>query len=275
MNQAMEKSIRDFGSEWTTYPQAEMSDEELRQTFNDYFRLIDLTKLPPGCIAADVGCGSGRWAKLVYPHVAKLFCVEPSSAIEVAKANLVAADNIEFVQSDLASMPMPDGSLDFVYCLGVLDHLPDTQAGIIACATKLKPGGKMLAYIYYRFDFQPLWFRALWRVSDLMRRGISRLPHRLKVATTATIATVVYFPVARLSWLLEALGAKVDGMPLSYYREKSFYMMKTDALDRFGSSLERRFTQPEIRAMFSQSGFEQITFSPEKPFWCVSGVKRR
>ncbi len=49
--------------------------------------------------------------------------------------------------------------------------------------------------------------------------------------------------------------------------------MKTDALDRFGTLLEHRFTQPEIRAMFEQAGFERIEFSPDKPYWCVTGVK--
>jgi ubiquinone/menaquinone biosynthesis C-methylase UbiE len=273
MNQAMDKSIKDFGDEWSTYSQAEVSDEEMGEVFDDYFRVVDLAALPDGCVAADIGCGSGRWAKLVAPHVATLYCVEPSTAIEVAKRNLSDVRNVEFVQSELGSMPIPDGSLDFIYCLGVLDHVPDTQAGIISCAEKLKPGGRMLAYIYYRFDFKPLWYRWLWRVTDFFRRGISRMPHRLKVATTASIATVIYFPLAKLSALFAGLSADVTNFPLSYYRDKSFYMMKTDALDRFGSSLERRFTQPEIRAMLEKAGFRDITFSPDKPYWCVTGVK--
>ena len=171
-------------------------------------------------------------------------------------------------------MPIDDGSLDFLYCLGVLHHIPDTQAGISSCAAKLKPGGRMLVYLFYRFDFQPIWFKALLRISDLVRRLISRLPYRLKLVTTWLIAVLVYLPLARLSELLERLGVGVTNFPLSYYRHKSVYTMKTDALDRFGTLLEHRFTQPEIRAMFELAGFERIEFSPGKPYWCVTGADR-
>ena len=73
--------------------------------------------------------------------------------------------------------------------------------------------------------------------------------------------------------MFERLGADVTHFPLSYYRGRSIYTMKTDALDRFGTSLEHRFTQPEIRAMFERVGFERIEFSPDKPYWCVTGIK--
>lgn len=268
-----EKVIRDFGDEWTTYSQDEVPAEELRSSFDDYFRIIDLKALPPDCIAADIGCGSGRWAKLFHPHVATLYCLEPSSAIEVAKRNLASAHNIVFVRSELESMPIPDGSLDFIYCLGVLHHLPDTQAGINACASKLKAGGRMLAYIYYSLENQPFWFRALWHASSAIRLLVCRLPHRMKIAATVLIAGLVYYPLSQASKLIERLGANVTNFPLSYYRHKSFYTMKTDALDRFGTSLERRFTQQEIRTMLTKAGFEDITFSSGKPYWCVTGVK--
>jgi ubiquinone/menaquinone biosynthesis C-methylase UbiE len=273
MSNKVEKVIEDFGNEWASYTQEEISEEELRNSFDDYFKLVDLAALPDGCVAADVGCGSGRWAKLVAPHVGQLYCIEPSAAIEVARQNLAELENVHLIESDLESMPIGDGSLDFLYCLGVLHHIPDTQAGIFSCAVKLKPGGQMLAYLYYRFDFQPIWFRALWRVSDVVRRLISRLPFRMKLATTWVIAVTVYLPLARLSGLLERLGADVTNFPLSYYRDSSVYTMKTDALDRFGTFLEHRFTQPELRAMFERAGFEKIEFSPGKPYWCVTGVK--
>ena len=273
MKNKVEKVIEDFGNEWTSYSQEDISPEELRHSFDEYFSIVDFAALPKGCVAADVGCGSGRWAKLAAPLVGTLYCVEPSSAIEVARRNLAEARNVRFINSDLESMPIDDASLDFLYCLGVLHHVPDPQAGILSCAAKLKPGGRMLAYLYYRFDFQPLWFRALWRVSDLLRRLISRLPYGMKLVTTWLIAVLVYLPLARLSGVFERLGADVTHFPLSYYRRRSVYAMKTDALDRFGTSLELRFTQPEIRAMFERAGFESIEFSPGKSYWCVTGIK--
>ncbi|MCY7329778.1 MAG: class I SAM-dependent methyltransferase, partial [Saprospiraceae bacterium] len=68
------------------------------------------------------------------------------------------------------SVSLPDGAMDFGYSLGVLHHIPDTRAALAACVRKLKPGAPFLLYLYYAFDNRPWWFKALWRLSDVVRR---------------------------------------------------------------------------------------------------------
>ena len=43
--------------------------------------------------------------------------------------------------------------------------------------------------------------------------------------------------------------------------------MKTDALDRFGTRMEKRFSKDEIRSMLIEAGFKDIRFSENEPFW--------
>jgi len=62
-------------------------------------------------------------------------------------------------------------------------------------------------------------------------------------------------------------------MPLAYYRHRSFYTMRTAALDRFGTRLEQRFTRLEIEKMMREAGLTDITFSEEPPFWCAVGFR--
>ena len=62
-------------------------------------------------------------------------------------------------------------------------------------------------------------------------------------------------------------------VPLSQYRHNSFYTMRTDALDRFGTRLEKRFTKSEIRDMMLAAGLDEITFS-DKSFWTAVGIKK-
>ena len=168
---------------------------------------------------------------------------------------------------------LPDGSADFGYSLGVLHHLPDTQQGIRECARKLKPGAPLLLYLYYAFDNRPAWFRFIWRLSDLLRRFISTLPFALRSPLCDLIAALVYWPLARISKLLEKAGLNVDHFPLSSYRNRSFYSMRTDALDRFGTRIEKRFTRKQISSMMEAAGLEGIVFS-ESPCWCAVGYKR-
>jgi hypothetical protein len=87
------------------------------------------------------------------------------------------------------------------------------------------------------------------------------------------IALFIYWPLARFSLLLAKLGFNVDAMPLSYYRNTSFYTMRTDALDRFGTRLEKRFTAKQIKSMMRDAGLDKIAFSPSMPYWCAVGIK--
>jgi ubiquinone/menaquinone biosynthesis C-methylase UbiE len=167
-------------------------------------------------------------------------------------------------------MPLPPASLDFAYSLGVLHHVPDTQAAIETIARTLKPGAPFLVYLYYALDNRPAWYRALWRVTNMARVVISRLPHPLRLGISQMIATFIYWPLARAARLLPRFGG---ALPLSYYADKSFYVMRTDAYDRFCTRLEKRFTRPEIERMLKRAGFENIVFSDHVPFWCAVGIR--
>ncbi|MGI8812962.1 MAG: class I SAM-dependent methyltransferase [Pyrinomonadaceae bacterium] len=129
------------------------------------------------------------------------------------------AANAEFHNTGVEQIPLPDESCDFGYSLGVLHHIPDTEAGLRACVAKLKKGAPFLLYLYYRFDNRPAGFRLLWAVSDVGRRFVSRLPHPVRFAFSQVLAGAVYFPLARGAKLIEKLGVAVDGLPLSQYRK--------------------------------------------------------
>jgi len=88
------------------------------------------------------------------------------------------------------------------------------------------------------------------------------------------LAAFIYWPLARAALLLEKLYKPLPNWPLFYYRNKSFYILRTDALDRFGTRLEQRFTKAEIETMLTDACFENINFSDSAPFWCASGIKK-
>lgn len=269
---------RGFGQEWSTFRQDQdhLSQQQRAEIFEDYFRIFPWHALPPGGgIGIDVGCGTGRWATLVAPRVAHLHLLDASpEALAVARENLRPAKNVSYHAASVAEIPLPPNSLDFAYSLGVLHHVPDTQAAIGAIGSKLKPGSPFLVYLYYAFDNRPAWYRMLWRATNLARLVISRLPHVLRLLVSGIIAALIYWPLARMARLLSQLGLSPKSLPLSYYADKSFYVMRTDAYDRFSTRLERRFTRIEIERMLQSADFENIRFSDREPFWCAVGIKK-
>jgi ubiquinone/menaquinone biosynthesis C-methylase UbiE len=271
-----ETVIKGFGDEWSRFDQSpRWLESDLDTQFKQYFSLFPWSSLPRNAVGFDAGCGSGRWAKFVAPQVGALHCCDPSpEALSVARANLAKIDNCQFHVAGVDEMPFPPGSMDFGYSLGVLHHIPDTEAGLKACVRLLKPDAPFLLYLYYAFDNRPLWFKALHRTSEALRLPVSRLPLTARYWVSQVFAGLVYFPLARLAFGLEKAGFNVGSFPLSAYRDRSFYTMRTDALDRFGTRLERRFSRDEIAGMMTRAGLTNISFREDVPFWCALGRKR-
>lgn len=268
-------TVDDFGHEWARFDQSAVSAAELHRIFDTYFAIFPWERLPEDAVGVDVGCGSGRWAEITAARVGSLVAVDPSGeALAVAERRLGGRTNCTVIKGAAGDLPIRNASLDFGYSLGVLHHTPDTQAALYDCVAKLKPGAPFLIYLYYAFDNRPAWFRRLWKVSDSMRRLISTMPFRLKLATTTAIAATVYWPLARSASVAERRGRSVARWPLSLYRDKSFYVMRNDSLDRFGTRLEQRFSAAEITAMMERAGLSEVRLSQTEPFWCAVGLKQ-
>jgi SAM-dependent methyltransferase len=268
------KTVDGFGVEWSRFDQSALSSDEHRALFDQYFRIFDFAALSANAEGFDAGCGSGRWARGVAPRVGVLHCVDASDrALQVARSLLKDCSNCRFHHASLDALPFEDGSMDFGYSLGVLHHLPDPAAGLMACTAKLKPGAPFLVYMYYAFDDKPTWYVHVWRVADVCRRVISRLPPRLRVLLADIVAVSVYWPLARVARMADRAGYDVSSFPLAFYRRRSFYTMRTDALDRLGTRVEHRFTQAQIHRMMTNAGLSAIRFSESTPYWCAIGTR--
>ncbi len=266
--------VAGFGDEWSRFDQSTLDPKELAEVYELYFGIFPWARLPENAVGFDLGSGSGRWAKCVAPRVGKLICIDASSeALAVARRNLSSQKNCEFLHAPVDQIPLVDETMDFGYSLGVLHHVPDTLAGLRSCVAKLKRGAPFLLYLYYAFDGRPFWYRGIWRASDLVRSAVSKAPHSVRYACTQVLALTAYYPLARAAWLLEKAGMNVETLPLSFYRHRSLYTMRTDALDRFGTRLEQRFTRVQIEKMMREAGLTDIKFSPAMPFWVSVGTK--
>jgi glycosyltransferase involved in cell wall biosynthesis/SAM-dependent methyltransferase len=270
------KTVAGFGREWDRFDQSKLVGEEYDDMFEGYFGLFPFNDLGPGSEGFDLGCGSGRWAAGIAPRVGKLHCIDPAKkALDVARRRLAGRDNVEFHLASADSIPLEDGTQDFGYSLGVLHHIPDTARALADAVRKLKPGAPFLLYIYYKLENRPAWFRWMWRGADLVRRVTCRLPFPVLRGVTSVIAGAVYLPLARGSRIAEKAGIDPSNIPLSGYRNCSFYTMRTDALDRFGTRLEQRFSRPEIERMMYDAGLTNVRFSDRMPFWVAIGTRKR
>lgn len=270
--------VGDFGDEWERFNFLDENKlNSLREQFDRYIApLPDELRKREDLIIADFGAGTGRWSYFLRDFAAKIYAVEPAEkAFGVLASRFKDDPKVVLLYESVESNKIPEESLDLAVSLGVLHHIADTQGAIQKVAEKMKPGGTFLGYLYYALENKPYWYRALWRLSDSIRKVISRLPKKSKLILADFIALTIYLPLASISRILVRFGIPVDSLPLHHYKDLSFYVMRNDALDRFGTTLEQRFTQADIVKMLTSVGFakESVEFSNQEPFWTFSAHK--
>ena len=267
--------VEGFGEEWSRFSNEELDIDELQQMFGLYTDLFPWDDLPDNAEGFDAGCGSGRWARFFAPRVGRLHCIDASkSALDVARRTLAAQPNVEFRHEDLSALGLKDASCDFGYALGVFHHIPDTERAMAACTAKLKPGAPFLVYLYHDLGDRAWSQRCLLRVVSAARFVIARLPSKIRWLVTDALAIVIYWPLARVARLVERFGREPSFLPLFQYRHRSFYVMRNDALDRFGTRLEKRYGKEEVRDLLEDAGLENVVFSEGPPWWVVVGWRR-
>jgi SAM-dependent methyltransferase len=249
-----------FGAEWMAF--GEILQEHEKE-FAQYFDLVDLGALRELRVA-DLGCGIGRWSYFLADRCRELVLVDFSEAIFVARRNLASSDNTLFFLGDVTSLPFADDCFGFLFCLGVLHHLPIDCLESVRALRRLAP--RLLVFLYYALDNRPAYFRALLAAVTVLRLGLSRLrSQRVRQAFSSTVAALVYWPLVRVGSALDLVG-KGSLVPLyDAYRGKSLRRIEQDVYDRFFTGIEQRVTRRQIEAL--RDVFTKVDVSPNLPFW--------
>ncbi len=184
-----------FGFQWNRFRQTQLDgvsglsisrDRFLRETHWSSQAL-------DGKLILDAGCGAGRFAEVALALGAEVVAVDYSDAVDAAYSNLGAHPRFHALQADLDALPLRPGAFDFVYCLGVLQHVADTWRALAALVDQLKPDGEITVDVYLRRWVNLLdpkyWLRPLTRrlsaprlFAILQKRvpGMLRLSRRLR-----------------------------------------------------------------------------------------------
>ena len=267
-------TVSSFGEEWKAFHG--FSEKDLKRIGDIYFDIVSDDMLNDQSTVIDIGCGSGRFIKYLGNRYKKIIGLDPSKAIYAADELVGKNEKVELVMASTDNIPFPDGYFDFGYSLGVLHHIPDTQKALNDSAKKIKSGGYFLLYLYYNLDNRPFYFKIIYWLSNLIRLVVSKLPAGLKKAICAFLAVVIYMPFVLLCRFLRIIGVR-EGIrrhiPLQAYERQSFYVIRNDSLDRFGTPLEQRFSRKQIKEMMEKAGLSDIVFSEKLPYWHAVGKK--
>jgi SAM-dependent methyltransferase len=263
---AGERTQASFGYEWTHFNDWRPSGDV---NFQDYFETTDLGSLRDA-VVLDAGCGMGRHARQIAPFVSKVIAIDFSRAIEQAARNTADAGNVDCVQGDLLALPLADESFDFVYSLGVLHHLDDTAGALRGLVAKLRPGGRLRVYLYWK---RHGWRGGLLRMATAARVVSTRLPLPVLRAGCYALSIALSACVITPYRIAAALGVKLaDDWPLVVYAKYPFTVLYNDQFDRFSAPIEKRYDADEVRALLETAGLRAVRVQPRFG-WIAEGVK--
>ncbi len=267
------KVVDEFGEEWLKFN--EFTNTHIEDAAKHYFDIIDEKIVNKNTYMLDIGCGTGRWTKYLSSKAGFIEAVDPSNAIFAADKLLREVENVRLTKASVDTIPFPDETFDFAMSIGVLHHIPDTQQAMNDCVKKVKKGGYFYVYLYYNLDKRGLLFKMLFTLTDALRAIVSKFPGRVKKIICDILAVIIYMPLILCVRFLNIIGLHkfAKQMPLSTYSDQSFFIIRNDALDRFGTRLEQRFSEKEIKEMMHNSGLINVLVSPGIPFYHAIGKR--
>lgn len=119
----------------------------LRVAINDLKRLIG-EPLPQHGSLLDVGCGQGKSFRLLrdaFQPIRMLGLDADPRSVDLSRAEAAHEGiEVELLTADCARMPLPDASVDIVFCHQTFHHLVEQERALAEFWRVLKPGGLLL-----------------------------------------------------------------------------------------------------------------------------------
>lgn len=268
-----EEVVRSFGEEWLKFQY--FSDEMINVCAAEYFDIVTNNIVNKNTYMLDIGCGTGRWTKYLSSRAGFIEAIDPSDAIFAADNLLGTIPNIRLAKASIETIPFNDETFDFIMSIGVLHHTPDPAKSMIDCVKKVKQGGYFYCYLYHNLESKTWFSRLLFQMGELVRKIVCRFPMKLKALTCDILAVVIYMPLLLWVKILMAAGLKKLAlkMPLAAYHNKSFFIIRNDSLDKFGTKLENRYSKSEVEEMMKRAGLTDIVISDGTPYYHAIGKK--
>jgi len=221
----------------------------------------------------DAGCGAGRFAEVAAARGPNLVAMDLSSAVEAAAKTLERFDHVDVVQGSILEPPFAQGTFDFVYCIGVIQHTPDPERAVETVVRLTKPDGKFAMTIYGR---KP-WTRLNGKY--LLRPITRRLPERTLLQMIETSMPVL-FPVTDALFRIPVLGrAARFAIPVANWvehtemtRDARYAEAVLDTFDALSPRYDSPMTWTEVESVLKSIPASRWDFRSRVPIECA-GVR--
>lgn len=283
---------RAFGYEWNTYRVTSREEDivtlffltgadpqlydklSITDVFTFYPTGEDVQKVDGSHLAGqtilDIGCGMGKYLKVVSEYAKMVVGLDLSDALVRARSLVKDRPNVHLVQGNILQPPLKSGFADFAYSVGVLHHTPDTHAAFLRSASLVKPGGKLAVWLYPKEKDPNPYSDWLHRVQDDLLRPITcRMPPRILRMFCAILGRLTFVrdraaarhqaTQSRLAYLIAKYAGAVA---VGRHRDPEIAAFLN--FDWYSPQYRSYHLEEEVEQWYREAGFDNVRILPQR-----------
>ena len=241
-------TIKDFGNQFKYHYKVDDYWGSL-EMLRDIVKPFDL-KFIKDKIICEIGSGSGRILKnLSKMEPAKIYAIEPSEAIEVAKMNN-KVNNKKIVFKNITGQSITfENEIDYVFSLGVIHHIPEADIVCRKIYKSLKKKGKFVIWVYGKEgNFLYL------LIFDNLRKITKFLPDKVLNIISIFLNLNLSIYIFLCKYFKLPLRGYINNVISKCSFEKRTYII----FDQLNTSYSKYYTKNEVSDLLKSSGFKKI-----------------
>lgn len=265
MRNDADRTISDFGEQWGRYTSNDGYYASLELFTDICGPLLPLEKIS-GARVADIGSGTGRIVcMLLEAGTSRVIAVEPSDAFDVLKENTAEyADRIEYIKDKGEALPR-DRNLDYVFSIGVLHHIPDPGVVVKAALEALRPGGRMLVWLYGQEGNE-----AYLRFAKPLRAITTHLPAPMLAGVSHLLNAVLGVYIVLCRFLPLPMHSYINNVLAKFSWRKRFLVI----YDQLNPKVAKYYTKAEAAELLEKGGFHDVRLHHRHGYsWTVIGTR--
>ena len=247
-NNKNKDSINDFGKQFKYHNKIDDYWGSL-EMLKDIVNPFDLN-LVKNKIICEIGVGSGRILKnLIKFTPKKIYAIEPSEAIEIAKKNNEDSKVEILFKKIPGQMINFKNEFDYIFSLGVIHHIPDAEIVCEKIYRSLKPKGKFIIWLYGKEgnELYLFIFNNLRKVTRLMP---DKLLNLFSILLNLFLSVYIF--------CCGYLNLPLKNYMLNVLKKCSFKKRKYIIFDQLNPSYSKYYTKQDVEALLTKSGFNKF-----------------
>ena len=257
-------SISDFGKRFKYHNKIDDYWGSL-EMLNDIVNPFDLS-LIKNKIICEIGVGSGRILKnLIKLSPKKIYAIEPSESIEVAKKNNEYSEVEILFKKIPGQMINFNNEIDYIFSIGVIHHIPEAEIVCKKVYESLKPKGKFVIWLYGK-EGNELYLFIFNNLRKITRYMPDKFLNLFSIFLNLFLSIYIFF--------CKYLNLPLKNYMINVLKKCSFEKRKYIIFDQLNPSYSKYYTKRDVETLLTKSGFKKFEiFNRHQYSWTAIAEK--